>query len=164
MAHFMFTTEEMRLKTRAQAASIDYTSSLPMVLLANSDTSARRYNVATDKVNKPCFNFNKGFCRFGEHCKFLHNGVHGNPSLWSSSNTRSISSSIKPNMTPKQTMALIQSQQALLDKYKHGNMGLNAFGGNMSSGNLASNTHVALHNGPAISYASYNSPLGFHMP
>nr|GEY02640.1 hybrid signal transduction histidine kinase M [Tanacetum cinerariifolium] len=47
--HFMLTAEEMRLKSRAQAASIDYTSSLPMVLLANSDTSSRHYNVATNK-------------------------------------------------------------------------------------------------------------------
>ncbi|GJR47442.1 hypothetical protein Tco_1315545 [Tanacetum coccineum] len=112
MVRFMFTTEEMRLKSQAQAASIDYTSSSPMVLLANSNTSARRYNVATDK----------------------------------------------------QMMAFIQSQQALLDKYGHDNMGLNAFGGNMSSGNLASSTPVALHNVPAISYVSYNSPSGFHMP
>nr|GEW54934.1 hypothetical protein [Tanacetum cinerariifolium] len=37
------------------------------------------------KVHKPCNNSNKGSCRFGEYCKFLHNGAHGNPSLWSNS-------------------------------------------------------------------------------
>ncbi|GJS73441.1 hypothetical protein Tco_0706282 [Tanacetum coccineum] len=48
-AHSMPTTEEMRLKSQAQDTFIEYTSSSPMVLLANSGTSARRPNVATDK-------------------------------------------------------------------------------------------------------------------
>lgn len=71
----MLSTEEMRLKSRVQAAYIDSTSSSPVVLLANSGSNVRRST--TDKVNKPCFNFNKGFSRFVVSCKFLHNGVHG---------------------------------------------------------------------------------------
>nr|GEV77779.1 hybrid signal transduction histidine kinase M [Tanacetum cinerariifolium]GEY32431.1 hybrid signal transduction histidine kinase M [Tanacetum cinerariifolium] len=82
MVRSMLTTEEMRLKSRAQAISIDSTSSSPMVLLANSGNPTQLANVASYKVNKHCFNFNKGFCRFGEHCKFLHNGA-----TWSASNT-----------------------------------------------------------------------------
>ncbi|GKC31036.1 hybrid signal transduction histidine kinase M [Tanacetum coccineum] len=81
MIRSMLTTEEMRLKSRAQDTFIDSTSSSPMFLLSNSGTSDRRYNPSTEKVNKPYFNFNKGSCRFGEYCKFLHNGVHGYTSL-----------------------------------------------------------------------------------
>ncbi|GJW51333.1 hybrid signal transduction histidine kinase M [Tanacetum coccineum] len=40
MVHSMLTTKEMRLKSRAQVTSIDSTSSLPMVLLANSVTQS----------------------------------------------------------------------------------------------------------------------------
>nr|GEW02712.1 hybrid signal transduction histidine kinase M [Tanacetum cinerariifolium] len=39
-AHSMPTTEEMRLKSRAQDTFIEYTSSSPMVLLDNFSTSA----------------------------------------------------------------------------------------------------------------------------
>nr|GEY74033.1 hybrid signal transduction histidine kinase M [Tanacetum cinerariifolium] len=72
----MLTTAEMRLKSRAQATFVDYNSSSPMVLLANSGINTWRSTPSTEKVNKPFFNFNKGSCRFGEYCKFLHNGVH----------------------------------------------------------------------------------------
>ncbi|GKA58863.1 hypothetical protein Tco_0758176, partial [Tanacetum coccineum] len=75
----MLTTEEMRLKSRAQDTFIDFTSSSHMVLLANF-----------------------GSCRFGEHCKFLHNGVYGNgnPSLWSTSVPRS---TVPPSLSLTQT-------------------------------------------------------------
>nr|GEY48692.1 hybrid signal transduction histidine kinase M [Tanacetum cinerariifolium] len=59
--HSMLTTEEMQLRSRAQAKSIDSSSSYPMILLTNSSNSTRRSNVALEKINKPCFNFNKGF-------------------------------------------------------------------------------------------------------
>ncbi|GJZ04530.1 hypothetical protein Tco_0537805, partial [Tanacetum coccineum] len=49
MSRSMLTTEEIRLKSQAQATYIDYTSSSPMVLLANFGTSARRPTVATNK-------------------------------------------------------------------------------------------------------------------
>ncbi|GJR23113.1 hypothetical protein Tco_0971640 [Tanacetum coccineum] len=45
----MLTTTEMRLKSQAQATHVDSTSSSPMVLLANSDSSSRRSQVVTDK-------------------------------------------------------------------------------------------------------------------
>ncbi|GJX62935.1 ribonuclease H-like domain-containing protein [Tanacetum coccineum] len=80
----MLTSTEMRLKSRTQATYVDSTSSSPMVLLANSNASSRRSTPSTENVHKSCFNFNKGSCRFGEYCKFLHNGVHGNSSLLSS--------------------------------------------------------------------------------
>ncbi|GJX30642.1 ribonuclease H-like domain-containing protein [Tanacetum coccineum] len=74
----------MRLKNRLQTTLVDPTSASPMVLLEN--TNNRRPPTSTDKVNKPCFLFNKGMCRFGEACKYLHNGVHGKVSLTSPRN------------------------------------------------------------------------------
>ncbi|GKE06817.1 hybrid signal transduction histidine kinase M, partial [Tanacetum coccineum] len=80
----LLTTEEMRLKNRLQTTLVDPTSASPMVLLAN--TNNRRPPTSTDKVNKPCFLFNKGMCRFDEACKYLHNGVYGKASLSSPRN------------------------------------------------------------------------------
>ncbi|GJX70161.1 ribonuclease H-like domain-containing protein [Tanacetum coccineum] len=168
MVHSMLTTEEIRLKSQAQATSIDSTSTSPMVLLANSGNSTRRSNVASDKVNKPCFHFNKGFCRFGEHCKFLHNGVHGNHSLWSNSAPSSNVAS-SPNMTPNDMMALIQTQHALLAKLGYNgttNIG-KSHGPSTVLNSNGNTTPVALHmslNGPLPSFSMFNSPPGFLSP
>ncbi|GKB25388.1 ribonuclease H-like domain-containing protein [Tanacetum coccineum] len=51
-----------------------------MVLLAKSNTSARR-GPSLEKVNNPCWSFAKCSCRFGDACKYLHNGVHGKSTL-----------------------------------------------------------------------------------
>ncbi|GJZ77676.1 hybrid signal transduction histidine kinase M [Tanacetum coccineum] len=63
----MITSEDMWFKSKAHATSNDSTSSSPIVLLANSVNNTQRPNVAPEKVNKPYFNFNKGFCHFGDH-------------------------------------------------------------------------------------------------
>nr|GEX70512.1 hybrid signal transduction histidine kinase M [Tanacetum cinerariifolium] len=59
---------------------VDATSASPMVLLAKSNTSARR-GPSLEKVNNPCWSFAKGSCQFGDACKYLHNGVHGKSTL-----------------------------------------------------------------------------------
>ncbi|GJV82142.1 ribonuclease H-like domain-containing protein [Tanacetum coccineum] len=55
---------------------VDATSASPMVLLAKSNTSARR-GPSLEKVNNPCWSFAKVSCRFGDACKYLYNAVHG---------------------------------------------------------------------------------------
>nr|GEZ54837.1 hybrid signal transduction histidine kinase M [Tanacetum cinerariifolium] len=80
----MLTMEEMQLKSQVKDTFIDSMVSSPMVLLANSGPNARRSTPFMEKVNKPCFNFNKVSCRLGEYCKFLHNEVYDNSSLLSS--------------------------------------------------------------------------------
>ncbi|GJS18700.1 ribonuclease H-like domain-containing protein [Tanacetum coccineum] len=50
----MLSTEDMRLKSRAQASPIDSTSSSPLVLLANRGNSTRRPNVTLKKVLLRC--------------------------------------------------------------------------------------------------------------
>ncbi|GKD54389.1 ribonuclease H-like domain-containing protein [Tanacetum coccineum] len=69
------TTHEMHLKSRVQNPLVDATSASPMVLLAKSNISARR-GPSLEKVNNPYWSFAKGSCRFGDACKYLHNGVH----------------------------------------------------------------------------------------
>ncbi|GJT11529.1 ribonuclease H-like domain-containing protein [Tanacetum coccineum] len=120
MVRLMLTTEEMRLKSRAQTTSIDSSSSSPMVLLANSgNTNTRRPVGASGKISKLCFNFARGFCHFGDNCRYIHGGtnigVTNNTSLWSTSTTRPNSSSASPNMTPEKMMSLIQTQQAFVE-------------------------------------------------
>ncbi|GJT12086.1 ribonuclease H-like domain-containing protein, partial [Tanacetum coccineum] len=64
-------TEEMLLKSKALALPVD--SSSPMVLMANSG-NRRTSSSTTPQVKswKPCFNFAKGSCRFGESCHYVH--------------------------------------------------------------------------------------------
>nr|GEW39917.1 ribonuclease H-like domain-containing protein [Tanacetum cinerariifolium] len=76
----LLTTHEMRLKFRVQNPLVDATSASPMVLLAKSNTSAR-CGPFLEKVNNPCWSFAKGSCRFGDSCKYLHNGVQGKSTL-----------------------------------------------------------------------------------
>ncbi|GJS33982.1 ribonuclease H-like domain-containing protein [Tanacetum coccineum] len=164
--HSMLTNEEMRLKSRAQATSINSTSYLPMVLLANSGNNTCLPPVAPGKINKSCFNFVRGLCRFGDTCKYMHggttNGVNGNKSLWSTSTTHPTSSSTTPNMTPKQIMALIQLKQALLAQF--GYLRNNNDMVSISNASNATVTPLAFHTGPGKPLVGFTSLLGFSRP
>nr|GEW15602.1 ribonuclease H-like domain-containing protein [Tanacetum cinerariifolium] len=61
--------EEMRLKSKVLALPMD--SSYPMVLVAKSSTNSRSFT-SQGKSWKPCFNFAKGSCRFGDSCRCVH--------------------------------------------------------------------------------------------
>nr|GEV34340.1 ribonuclease H-like domain-containing protein [Tanacetum cinerariifolium] len=76
----LLNTHEMRLKSKVQNPLVDATSASPMVLLAKSNTSARR-GPSLEKVNNLCWSFVKGSCWFGDACKYLHNDVHGKSTL-----------------------------------------------------------------------------------
>ncbi|GJZ31039.1 ribonuclease H-like domain-containing protein, partial [Tanacetum coccineum] len=60
-------------------------------MLTTKEMRTRRSNVASDKVNKPGFNFNKGFCHFGEHSQYGYTGTNG-------MGQSTIPSSIAPSM------------------------------------------------------------------
>ncbi|GJZ36383.1 ribonuclease H-like domain-containing protein [Tanacetum coccineum] len=45
------------------------------------DLKTCRRGPSLEKVNNPCWSFAKGSCRFGDACKYLHNGVHGKSTL-----------------------------------------------------------------------------------
>ncbi|GJV02663.1 ribonuclease H-like domain-containing protein [Tanacetum coccineum] len=61
--------EEMRLKSKVLALPMD--SSSPMVLVAETSTNSRS-STSQGKSWKPCFNFAKGSCRFGDSCRYVH--------------------------------------------------------------------------------------------
>ncbi|GKB14413.1 ribonuclease H-like domain-containing protein [Tanacetum coccineum] len=60
---------QMRLKSKALALPMD--SSSPMVLVAESSTNSRS-STSKGKSWKPCFNFAKGFCCYGDSCRYAH--------------------------------------------------------------------------------------------
>ncbi|GKD27623.1 ribonuclease H-like domain-containing protein [Tanacetum coccineum] len=78
IARSMLITEEMRLKSKSLALLVDSSSASPMVLLVEAGTSHCPSSSQT-KSWRPCFNFAKGSCRFGESCKYVH-AAQANPS------------------------------------------------------------------------------------
>nr|GEU64964.1 hybrid signal transduction histidine kinase M [Tanacetum cinerariifolium] len=153
----MLTTMEMSLKSRAQTRYVDSTSSSPLVLLANFGDNVWRSISSMKKVNKPCFNFNKDSCRFGEYCKFLHNGVHGNPSLWSNNAPRSQHTS-----SSNLTQTSIATLQTLLAKTGCNENSNNASPNSNSSmpNNIVNSFPLALHTSIVRSGLSYDTSLG----
>nr|GEU92116.1 ribonuclease H-like domain-containing protein [Tanacetum cinerariifolium] len=69
--------------------------------------NARR-GPSLEKVNNPCRNFAKGSCRFGDACKYLHNGVHGKSTLLP--RTSGLASSV-PDVT-RSDLDMLQSMLA----------------------------------------------------
>ncbi|GJY44327.1 ribonuclease H-like domain-containing protein [Tanacetum coccineum] len=63
----------MRLESRALALPVD--SSSPMVLMAESGNNRRSSSTPQAKSWRPCFNFAKGTCRFGEMCRYVHDAT-----------------------------------------------------------------------------------------
>ncbi|GJU84486.1 zinc finger, CCHC-type containing protein [Tanacetum coccineum] len=63
-------TKEMRLKSKALSLPMD--SSYPMVLMANPGNNRTSSTTPQVKSWRPCFNFAKGTCRFGESCCYVH--------------------------------------------------------------------------------------------
>nr|GEX85122.1 ribonuclease H-like domain-containing protein [Tanacetum cinerariifolium] len=61
----LLTTHELRLMSRVQNSLVVGTSASPIVLLAKSNTSARR-GPFLERVNNPCWSFAKGYGRFGD--------------------------------------------------------------------------------------------------
>nr|GEV57487.1 hypothetical protein [Tanacetum cinerariifolium] len=65
-----YALEEMRLKCKALALPVD--SSSPMVLMAKSGNTRRSSPTTQVKSWRPCFNFAKGACQFGDSCRYVH--------------------------------------------------------------------------------------------
>ncbi|GJV52608.1 hybrid signal transduction histidine kinase M [Tanacetum coccineum] len=122
MVHSMLTTTKMWLKSMAQATSLDSSSSSPMVFwLTRGIILCVALLVLLVRLISRALNFARGFCRFGDSCRYMHGGtnvgVNENNSLWSTSTNSPTSSLTASTTNPKQIMALIQLQQALLAIY-----------------------------------------------
>ncbi|GJT75427.1 hybrid signal transduction histidine kinase M [Tanacetum coccineum] len=154
-AHSMLTTEEMWLKSKSQSLPVDSSSSSPMVLMAESGTN-RRSSTPQVKSWRPCYNFAKGSCRFGDTCKFVHDAQakSSTTSLWSSSSNANGVSNSQGNTTNKLLAKLL------------GQLGTS---GITCSNNLTPNnvtrpqgTSVPLAlNSNLVTYHTTHSPAGF---
>ena len=82
----MGTTEEMRLQSKSPILPTNTTSSSPQVLLTeatnargpdsrnNHERDSRTNNTRTEV----CRNFGRGFCRWGNTCRFIHDSNRSN--------------------------------------------------------------------------------------
>ncbi|GJZ73956.1 ribonuclease H-like domain-containing protein [Tanacetum coccineum] len=132
-------TEEMRLKSMATSSLAD--SSSHMVLMADSGNNCRTSSTPQTKTWRPCFNFTKGTCRFGDACRYVHDA---NAKVGTSSNDTNMGRGIN-----NETNILLKSLLQKLDT-----VSLN----NPNSGTLPSPNPptVAFHTGQ-----STVSPPGF---
>nr|GEY31005.1 ribonuclease H-like domain-containing protein [Tanacetum cinerariifolium] len=71
IARSMLPIREMRLKSKPLALPVDSSSSYPMVLMAEPGTT-RRSSTNQVKSWRPCFNFVKCACWFGDSCMYVH--------------------------------------------------------------------------------------------
>ncbi|GJU89250.1 ribonuclease H-like domain-containing protein [Tanacetum coccineum] len=77
-------TKEMRLKSKVIASPMD--SFTPMVFLAGLSNNSRPSSMAQGKLWKPCFNFAKGNCRYGDSCRYVHDANARVPNATSRNN------------------------------------------------------------------------------
>nr|GEZ70833.1 ribonuclease H-like domain-containing protein [Tanacetum cinerariifolium] len=94
-------------------------------LISKSNTSARR-GPSLKKVNNPCWSFAKSSCRFGDACKYLHNGVHGKSTLLPRT---SGSASSVPDVTRSDLDMLVSAQLFAQPTYVSPQLLPGSFGG-----------------------------------
>ncbi|GJY30798.1 ribonuclease H-like domain-containing protein [Tanacetum coccineum] len=89
----MVATEELRLRSRFSVLPTGTTLSAPQVLLAEASSrnqtgwnNRERDNRTT--IREVCCNFGRGFCRWGDACRFLHD----------SSRSSAVSTSLQPTI------------------------------------------------------------------
>ncbi|GKC41046.1 ribonuclease H-like domain-containing protein, partial [Tanacetum coccineum] len=133
-------TKEMRLKSRALALPVDFSSL--MVLVAKSSNTQRSPSTPQGKSWKPCFNFAKGTFCFGDSCRYVHDT---NVRVGSNNNGLNKGRETSENSTN----ALLTKLLAQL-----GNLGLHATVPNSTTSN---NAPVAFHASPTTPF----SPSGF---
>nr|GEU50304.1 ribonuclease H-like domain-containing protein [Tanacetum cinerariifolium] len=145
----MFSTEEMRLRSKSPIQPTNMTASAPQVLLATSNITRggdnrnthNRDNRKPNTSTEVCRNFGRGLCRWGDSCRFVHDSNRG------TGNTRTIFNSSQNILTnqwgqgvrfmqngvgsgglnvtgQQQLLQLLQAQQSLLAQY-----GLNSLSG-----------------------------------
>ncbi|GJV04842.1 ribonuclease H-like domain-containing protein [Tanacetum coccineum] len=144
-------TEEMRLKSKALALPVN--SSSPMVLMADSVNDWRSSTMPQVKSWRPCFNFAKGTCRFGESCRYVHDA---NARVDASNNgSNRARGSNENNNTTNELLAKVLEQ---LRSCNITNKASNATAGQNIANPVAYHTSLPP---TGLSYAAQFSPLGF---
>ena len=139
----MVVTEEMRLHSQSLPSSTVTTSAAPHVLLTETSNSRgqdsrnnrdSRNNIRTEV----CRNFGRGFCRWGNNCRYLHDSHRGgnhNPTV-STGNTRNtnnqVSNNTRANITSNSGLGIsglsLNGQQQLISLQHAQNALLAQFG------------------------------------
>ncbi|GJW19429.1 ribonuclease H-like domain-containing protein [Tanacetum coccineum] len=153
MMRSLLVAEEMCLKSKVNALPVD--SSSNMVLMAQSGDTRRPTNPQV-KSWKPCFNFTKGTCRFGEKCRYVHDtNMRSNTNI--STNSTSQGSTVGKN-NENNTM------HALLNKLikQIGNLNVNTLLATNSSRPTDPMAYSIIANPPTGPfYLAHNTPPGF---
>ncbi|GKD84380.1 hybrid signal transduction histidine kinase M [Tanacetum coccineum] len=114
----MVATEELRVRSQSSVLHTGTTSSAPQVLLAEASNrnqtgwnNRERDNRTTTR--EVCRNFGRGFCRWGDACRFLHDSSRssGTPSNSNNSTTHRTTQGTLPMHAGSQSGGLNVSQQ-----------------------------------------------------
>ncbi|GKC08864.1 ribonuclease H-like domain-containing protein [Tanacetum coccineum] len=138
----MVATEELRLRSRSSVLPTGTTSSAPQVLLAEASSrnqtgwnNRERDNRTTTR--EVCRNFGRGFCRWGDACRFLHDSSRssGTPRNSNNSTTHRTTQGTLPMHAGSQSGGLnVSQQQQLLQLLQAQQTMLAQFGFNGLSG------------------------------
>ncbi|GJW27198.1 ribonuclease H-like domain-containing protein [Tanacetum coccineum] len=115
----MVATEELRLRSRSSVLHTGTTSSAPQVLLAEASSRNQTgwNNRERDTITREvCRNFRRGFCRWGDACRFLHDSSRssGTPRNSNNSTTHRTTQGTLPMHAGSQSGGLNVSQQQQL--------------------------------------------------
>ncbi|GJY29080.1 ribonuclease H-like domain-containing protein [Tanacetum coccineum] len=151
--HSLLVMEEMRLKSKEIALLVD--SSSLMVLMAQSGDTRRPSNPQV-KSWKPCFNFTKGTCRFGETCRYVHDtNMRSNTNI--STNSTSQGSTVGKNNENNTMHALLNK---LIKQIR--NLNVNTSLATNSSRPTDPMAYSIIANPPTGPfYLAHNTPPGF---
>ncbi|GJW42940.1 ribonuclease H-like domain-containing protein [Tanacetum coccineum] len=144
MVRSLLITEEMRLKPKALNLPVD--SSSPMVLVAEAITNSRS-STSQGKSWKPCFNFAKGSCRFGDSCRYVHDA---NARVTNTSNGFNKGCGTSDNFTNELLTKLLAQL---------GNLGIHNGSNTTMSNNVTMNPNVTVPNNVTIATAA---PMAFY--
>ncbi|XP_071713427.1 uncharacterized protein [Rutidosis leptorrhynchoides] len=107
----MLTLEEIAANRKTNTSTVSLaTPSNPTVLVTQTNIGSN----LSSKQPQVCNNFSKGYCRFGERCRFLHPGHTRNNNSWSNNNNR-----LNNSLTQAQLLKIISSQQQQLLQQTH---------------------------------------------
>ncbi|GJV08481.1 ribonuclease H-like domain-containing protein, partial [Tanacetum coccineum] len=138
----MVATEELRLRSRSSVLPTGTTSSAPQVLLAEASSrnqtgwNNRKWDNRTT-TREVCRNFGRGFCRWGNACRFLHDSSRssGTPRNSNNSITHRTTQGTLPMHAGSQSGGLnVSQQQQLLQLLQAQQTMLAQFGFNGLSG------------------------------
>ncbi|GJX17034.1 ribonuclease H-like domain-containing protein [Tanacetum coccineum] len=138
----MVAMEELRLRSRSSVLPTGTTSSAPQVILAEASSrnqtgwnNRERDNRTTTR--EVCRNFGRGFCRWGDACRFLHDSSRssGTPRNSNNSTTHRTTQGTLPMHAGSQSGGLnVSQQQQLLQLLQAQQTMLAQFGFNGLSG------------------------------